>query len=142
MRREGAAAVGLHCVSTLIRRAAVVPMAALLLVMACGGENGVDRDERGAPAAATAGAGDNILVVKGCPQCHSVERLNIRAAADIGPDLSDAATNVPSRYGRSLDEFFDQPSGTMQVVLGHQIQLTEAETDSIVRLLTRLSEER
>jgi hypothetical protein len=139
MRRERSAAAGLHRHSMSIRRVAILPIATLLLAAACGGEEGTDAGER---PAAIAAAGDNILVVKGCPQCHSVERLNIRAAADIGPDLSDAATNVPSRYGRSLDEFFDQPSGTMQVVLGHQIQLTEAETDSIVRLLTRLSEER
>jgi hypothetical protein len=132
-------------VSFLIRRPAgpsglgrrlLLPLT-VLLVAACGNEAGdADRPAAGSQAA---GSGD-ILTSRGCQQCHSVQRLGISAASDIGPDLSDAAINVVNRYGRDLRGFFAQPSGTMQIVLDHQIRLTDAEVDSIISVLTRLAE--
>jgi mono/diheme cytochrome c family protein len=102
---------------------------------ACGGdgETGARRDIAGAAS------GENILVEKGCQQCHGIERLGVSAVSAIGPDLSDAATNVVSRYGRDIRSFMDQPSGTMQLVLSQQIVLTPAERDSIARVLTELA---
>jgi hypothetical protein len=104
------------------RRAAAPLLAAVLLIAACG--------ERAATQ-----AGESILVTKGCNQCHAVEKLGIAAQAAIGPDLSDAASAVPTRYGRDLRGFFDHPSGTMQLVLSSQIELTPQERDSIIRVL-------
>lgn len=119
-------------------RAGLLLLVAAVMV-ACGdGSPDAPRDEDATMAAPTRGG---ILVAKGCNQCHSVERLDIEADAQVGPDLSDAAVNVVSRYGRDLHGFFDQPSGTMQLVLTQHIQLTEEETDSIVSLLTRIARE-
>src|SRR5262245_62604562 len=40
-----------------------------------------------------------FFVKKGCFICHSVNSLGIDMAAKIGPDLSDAVTDVQSRFG-------------------------------------------
>lgn len=68
-----------------------------------------------------------FFVKKGCFVCHSVTTLGIESAAKIGPDLSEAVTDVQSRFGRTLDDFLKAPTGTMAVVLATQIQLTDAE---------------
>lgn len=68
-----------------------------------------------------------FFVKKGCFICHSVSTLGIEAAAKIGPDLSDAVTDVQSRFGKTLEDFLANPTGTMAVVLSTQIQLTDEE---------------
>ncbi|HEX2756892.1 MAG TPA: hypothetical protein VHP60_00160, partial [Thermoanaerobaculia bacterium] len=44
-----------------------------------------------------------------------------------GPDLSTAVEDVQSRFGRTLDDFLREPTGTMSVVLSRQIVLTPEE---------------
>jgi cytochrome c1 len=68
-----------------------------------------------------------FFVKKNCFVCHSVSALGIDAAAQIGPDLSFAVTDVQSRFGRTLDDFLARPTGTMEVVLSTMITLTESE---------------
>lgn len=83
-----------------------------------------------------------IFLSKGCPQCHSISALGIKSPAEVGPDLTLAYEDVQNRFGLKLDEFLRTPTGTMQVVLGSQIQLSPAERDSIYRILHALHEER
>jgi cbb3-type cytochrome oxidase cytochrome c subunit len=64
------------------------------------------------------------FVQTGCFVCHSVSVFGVKAPAQIGPDLSTAVEDVQSRFGRTLDDFLDAPTGTMAVVLSRQIILT------------------
>jgi hypothetical protein len=59
--------------------------------------------------------------------CHSVSSLGVKSAAQIGPDLSTAVEDVQSRFGRTLDDFIREPTGTMAVVLSRQIILSPEE---------------
>ncbi|HLF83806.1 MAG TPA: c-type cytochrome [Blastocatellia bacterium] len=68
-----------------------------------------------------------FFVKKGCFICHSVSTLGIESASKIGPDLSEAVTDVQSRFGKTLDDFLANPTGTMGVVLSTQIHLTDEE---------------
>lgn len=73
-------------------------------------------------------AGEGAFFVrKGCFICHSVNTLGIESASKIGPDLSEAVTDVQSRFGKTLEDFLANPTGTMAVVLSTQIQLTDEE---------------
>jgi cytochrome c551/c552 len=67
------------------------------------------------------------FVKTGCFVCHSVSAYGVKSPAQIGPDLSTAVEDVQTRFGRTVDDFLDQPTGTMQVVLSRQIVLTKAE---------------
>ena len=76
-----------------------------------------------------------FFVEKTCFICHDVSSLGIVSATKIGPDLALAVEDVPRRMGRTLDNFLMEPSGTMQVVLSRQIQLSEEERLEAIRLL-------
>ena len=54
-----------------------------------------------------------------CATCHAVQG----SGGQIGPDLSIAVTDVQARFGRTIDDFFMNPTGTMSVVLSRQIIL-------------------
>ncbi|HEX4954700.1 MAG TPA: c-type cytochrome [Thermoanaerobaculia bacterium] len=64
------------------------------------------------------------FVKTGCFVCHSIEVFGVKAPAQIGPDLSTAVEDVQKRFGRTIDDFLREPSGTMAVVLSRQIILT------------------
>ena len=76
-----------------------------------------------------------FFVKKGCFVCHSVSTLGVESASKIGPDLSEAVTDVPSRFGKQLEDFLDNPTGTMAVVLSTQIILTPEEKREAVEKL-------
>ncbi|MHB8875306.1 MAG: c-type cytochrome, partial [Myxococcaceae bacterium] len=57
------------------------------------------------------------FVKTGCFVCHSVSALGVKSPAQIGPDLSTAVEDTQSRFGRTVDDFLDSPTGTMAVVL-------------------------
>jgi cytochrome c2 len=76
-----------------------------------------------------------FFVKKGCFTCHAVTSLGIDSASKIGPDLSIAVTDVQSRFGRPLDDFLMDPTGTMAVVLSTQIPLTTEERQQAIALL-------
>ena len=67
------------------------------------------------------------FVKTGCFVCHSIAALGVKSPAQIGPDLSTAVEDVQSRFGRTVDDFLREPTGTMSVVLSRQIVLTPAE---------------
>ncbi len=64
------------------------------------------------------------FVSTGCFVCHSIAALRVKSPAQIGPDLSTAVDDVQKRFGRTLDDFLREPTGTMAVVLSRQIILT------------------
>ena len=67
------------------------------------------------------------FVKTGCFVCHSISALGVKSPAQIGPDLSTAVEDVQTRFGRTLDDFITEPTGTMQVVLTRQIVLSPEE---------------
>ena len=60
----------------------------------------------------------------GCTACHSISAYNVLNLTAIAPDLSLAVEDVPQRFGVSLDEFLQAPTGTMSMVLSSRIPLT------------------
>jgi hypothetical protein len=64
------------------------------------------------------------FVATGCFVCHSISALGVTSPAEIGPDLSVAVEDVQKRFGRTIDDFLREPTGTMAVVLSRQIVLT------------------
>jgi hypothetical protein len=79
-----------------------------------------------------------LFVASRCADCHSLLALKVKAASDVGPDLTTAYVDVPARYGVKLEQFFDHPVGVMRVIFGGQVQLQRAESDSLVRLFRDL----
>lgn len=75
-----------------------------------------------------------FFVRKTCTSCHSISALGIKAAT-VGPDLSEAVADTERRFGKTIEQFFDHPSGTMSIVLSTRIPLTEAEKLEAIRLL-------
>ncbi|MCL1852761.1 MAG: cytochrome C [Peptococcaceae bacterium] len=60
--------------------------------------------------------GKGVFSSKGCVQCHSISSLDVVAGV-YGPDLSNAITNVPNKYAKTLLEFLREPEGVMGTVL-------------------------
>ena len=75
------------------------------------------------------------FVQTGCTACHSISVYRVTNVAAIAPDLSLAVEDVPKRFGRSLDEFLREPTGTMAMVLGSRIRLTDAERSLAIEKL-------
>ncbi len=75
------------------------------------------------------------FVDTGCFVCHSVSSLGVRSPAQIGPDLSTAVEDTQSRFGVTVDQFLDNPTGTMSVVLSRQIVLTPEQKATAVEKL-------
>lgn len=121
-----------------------------VLAVACGGQQEPERGSSGTPSsgdvvATTPASSDPraaLFLEKGCQQCHSISALGVKSAAEVGPDLTFAYSDVKNRFNVSLEEFLPHPTGTMQVVLSQMITLSPAERDSIVRILKRLHEAR
>ena len=76
-----------------------------------------------------------FFVKKGCFVYHSVSTLGVESASKIGPDLSEAVTDVQSRFGKQLEDFLNNPTGTMAVVLSTQIVLSPEEKREAVEKL-------
>ena len=75
------------------------------------------------------------FVKTGCFVCHSIAALGVRSPAQIGPDLSIAVEDVQARFGRTVDDFLNAPTGTMSVVLSRQIILSPDQKAEAVRML-------
>jgi cytochrome c551/c552 len=67
------------------------------------------------------------FVATGCFVCHSVSAFDVVSPAQIGPDLSTAVEDTQTRFGKTIDDFLREPTGTMSVVLSRQIVLTPEE---------------
>jgi cbb3-type cytochrome oxidase cytochrome c subunit len=72
------------------------------------------------------------FVKTGCFVCHSISVFGVTSPAQIGPDLSTAVEDVQARFGRTLDDFLREPTGTMSVVLSRQIVLKPEEKQMAV----------
>ncbi|HUU35779.1 MAG TPA: c-type cytochrome [Vicinamibacterales bacterium] len=75
------------------------------------------------------------FVETGCFVCHSIAALGVKSPAQIGPDLSNAVEDVQSRFGKTIDAFLANPTGTMSVVLSRQIILTPDEKQTAIQKL-------
>ncbi len=75
------------------------------------------------------------FVQTGCFVCHSISSLGVRSPAQIGPDLSTAVEDTQTRFGRTVDDFLREPTGTMSVVLSRQIVLTPEQKATAVEKL-------
>jgi hypothetical protein len=82
-----------------------------------------------------------LFVSVGCNDCHAVSALGVKAAADVGPDLTYAYADVVTRYGVNLETFLAHPTGIMRLMLGAHLELTVAERNAIIRVLKQLHEE-
>jgi mono/diheme cytochrome c family protein len=73
-------------------------------------------------------AGDGAFFVKNnCFVCHSIEAFEIQSPTNKGPDLSWAPEDVRTRFNKTVEEFLFEPTGTMEIILGSQIILTDEE---------------
>jgi cbb3-type cytochrome oxidase cytochrome c subunit len=73
-----------------------------------------------------------FFINKGCFVCHSVSSYEIESPTNKGPDLSDAVDDVRIRFNKSLEEFIFEPTGTMEIIFGGMIILTDEEKWEIV----------
>jgi cytochrome c2 len=81
------------------------------------------------------------FVKTGCFVCHSIAALGVKSPAQIGPDLSTAVEDTQARFGRTVDDFLREPTGTMAVVLSRQIVLSPQQKEQAVRMLRAAFEE-
>jgi hypothetical protein len=104
-------------------RALILAVAVLIAAAAaCAGVS-----EAKPPAISIAGPevqGGEWLRQTGCTECHSMSVYRILNLTAVAPDLSIAVEDVPRRFGVSLDEFLQAPTGTMAMVLSSRIPLT------------------
>ncbi len=75
------------------------------------------------------------FVSTGCFVCHSISVFGVTSPAQIGPDLSIAVEDVQKRFGRTIDDFLREPTGTMAVVLARQIVLTPEQKQVAIQKL-------
>jgi cytochrome c2 len=68
-----------------------------------------------------------FFVEKSCFVCHSIEAYDIQSPTNKGPDLSWAPDDVRVRFSKTVEEFIFNPTGTMEIILGSQIVLTDEE---------------
>jgi len=72
--------------------------------------------------------GDGAFFVEhSCFVCHSITAFDIKSPTDKGPDLSWAPDDVRTRFNKTVEEFLFDPTGTMEIILGSQIVLTDEE---------------
>lgn len=80
---------------------------------------------------------EEIFLQKGCTQCHEVGYYGM-AGGVTGPDLSIAYGDVPSRFGKTLEEFLWEPEGTMAEMFA-RMDITDEEKTLIHDLLVKAS---
>jgi mono/diheme cytochrome c family protein len=116
------------------------PYAALLAaILTCAGPATQPRGAAGPTAAPRYAA---LFVRVHCNDCHAVSALGVRAATDVGPDLTTAYADVVTRYGMNLETFLAHPTGVMRLMLVAHLDLTQADRDSIVYVLRLLHQQR
>lgn len=76
---------------------------------------------------------DNILVQKGCIACHAVSPIGAKGNG-TAPDLAIAYDDVNKRFGKSLEEFLNEPEGTMSAVFGSS-PLSDDEKAKVIAVL-------
>lgn len=112
--------------------AAFAVMAAVFLTAAC--ESGPSPAWAGAGVAAPGG---EWFVQTGCTACHTVTVYGLWTPAANAPDLSQAVIDVPKRFGRSLDDFLQAPTGTMAMVFANRIPLDTRQREVAIAQLKK-----
>jgi hypothetical protein len=78
-----------------------------------------------------------FFVEKSCFVCHSITAFDIKSPTEKGPDLSFAPDDVRTRFGKTVEEFLFDPTGTMKIILESQIVLTDEEKWEAVEKITK-----
>ncbi len=78
-----------------------------------------------------------FFVAKSCFVCHSIEAFDIASPTDKGPDLSWAPEDVRNRFGKTVEEFMFEPTGTMKIIFESQIVLTDEEKWEVINKITK-----
>jgi cytochrome c2 len=78
-----------------------------------------------------------FFVEKACFVCHSIEAYDLQSPTDKGPDLSWAPDDVRARFSKTVEEFLMEPTGTMEIILGSQILLTDEEKWEAIEKIMR-----
>lgn len=80
-----------------------------------------------------------FFIEKGCFVCHSVKAFGIESPTEKGPDLTFALDDTRVRFRQTLQEFVFDPSqsGTMSIIFGTKIVLTDEEKWELVNILTK-----
>ena len=123
-----------------------IPSLAALGVLLCARGSGVGARSAGVPLADTSRRATRdpraaIFVQRGCAECHAIAALGVKGVSDVGPDLTFVYADVVNRYGTTLEQFMDDPSGIMRMVLVSHVQLRGADRDSIVHVLHQVYNE-
>jgi cytochrome c2 len=77
-----------------------------------------------------------FFVEKSCFVCHSIKAFDIESPTNKGPDLSLAPEDVRTRFGKTVEEFLFNPTGTMKIILESQIVLTDEEKWEAINKIT------
>lgn len=107
-------------------------LAAALATSAC--EPAPPAEARPIIAPASVQGGD-WFTQTGCTACHTVSVYGLHNLTTNAPDLSLAVEDVPKRFGRTLEDFLHNPSGTMDMVLSMRIPLSHDERDLAIAKL-------
>lgn len=97
---------------------------------------------RSAPALPLPDPRAAIFVQRGCTECHAISAFGVKAASDVGPDLTFAYGDVVNRYGVSLEAFLNDPSGVMRMMLASHLRLSVVDRETMVHILKTLYQER
>ncbi|MCP4203524.1 MAG: c-type cytochrome [bacterium] len=82
--------------------------------------------------------GDGAFFVEhSCFVCHSIEAFEIESPTNKGPDLSWAPDDVRTRFSKTVEEFIFEPTGTMEIILGSQIVLTDEQKWEAVNKISK-----
>ncbi|MFA5535701.1 MAG: cytochrome C [Bacillota bacterium] len=80
------------------------------------GQQKVTTATSGSQGVSNIGMPEEIFTTKACVQCHRITYYELKGG-ETGPDLSIAYTDVPDRFGRSLEDFLREPEGTMGAII-------------------------
>jgi len=78
-----------------------------------------------------------FFVAHSCFVCHSISAFDIKSPTDKGPDLAWAPEDVRARFNKTVEEFLFNPTGTMAIILGSQIPLTDEEKWEAINKIMR-----
>lgn len=120
-----------------LKLAVITVFGALLLTILIAGNSSARRagDALAAKRAEWARGEGAFFVRKDCVNCHSISAFGINGSR-IGPDLSIAVTDVEARFGKTLEQFLDNPNGTMSIVLARNPLSAEEKREAVELLKT------
>lgn len=78
------------------------------------------------------------FIRRGCTECQAISGVHVKAAHDVGPDLTLEYGDVVNRYGVSLEAFLYEPRGLMRMMLASHLQLPSVDRDSMILILGAL----